>query len=244
MFCMITKCLPIVALCLFIIQHGFNFQFKYIYSRRIVTGLIFSMIGDACLVYDKEHFVHGLLAFAVAHVLYMSAFGIRPFNFRLGLALLFAAIPTSAFTVPFISSYILRFLVPVYSLLVVAMLWRATSRLQLFNKNIDWTWTRLCCSLGALLFVISDSVISVDLFIMKVPYYHPIVMVTYYAAQLGIALSVVEINHLSSRDREVNKMVIQHGDLVNGVRRVYNYLKSAYFDDNIQLIQLDDQKAQ
>jgi hypothetical protein len=45
----IVKCVPIAALCLFVLMHGISLQFKYSYSRRIVTGLVFSMIGDACL---------------------------------------------------------------------------------------------------------------------------------------------------------------------------------------------------
>lgn len=54
LICLITKCLPIAFLCLFVIMHGFNLKFEYSYSRRIFLGLVFSMIGDACLVYPKE----------------------------------------------------------------------------------------------------------------------------------------------------------------------------------------------
>ena len=59
LLCLITKCFPIAALCLFVIMHGISFEFKYSYSRRIFTGLLFSMIGDACLVY-KERFASSL----------------------------------------------------------------------------------------------------------------------------------------------------------------------------------------
>ncbi len=97
------------------------------------------------------------------------------------------------------------------------MLWRALSRLQVFSKDVDWTWPRLCCSLGALFFVISDSVLSFNMFIVEVPYSHPIIMSTYYAAQLGIALSVVN----SYDSHETNVEVIQHGHLVEGVKCVY-----------------------
>lgn len=64
-------------------------------------------------------------------------------------------------------------------------------------------------------------------------------MFTYYAAQLGIALSIVD----SDVDFEVNDLVIQHNDLINGIRRIYNYLKSIYFEDNLEVINLNESIA-
>ena len=130
-------------------------------------------------------------------------------------------------------------MVPIYLSLILAMLWRAVSRLQIFNRDVEWTWTKLCCSLGALCFVISDSVLSFDLFIYDVPYSHPIIMITYYAAQLGIALSVVD----SYESHEVNHLVIQHSDLINGVRMVYKHIKSMINDDNLDLIPLNEKET-
>jgi uncharacterized membrane protein YhhN len=172
------------------------------------------------------------MSFAVAHVIYFTAFGIKPFNFRLACPLVACAVPVLALYIPFLSGNLLKVLVPTYMLLLLAMLWRAVSRLQIFNKNLAWTWTKMCCSIGALLFVISDSVLSFNLFIFTLPYSHQLVMSTYYAAQLGIALSMVD-SHASN---EVNAMVIQHGDLVKGVKLVVANLKSIYFEDNLELI--------
>jgi hypothetical protein len=61
-------------------------------------------------------------------------------------------------------------------------------------------------------------------------------MSTYYAAQLGIALSMVD----SRESNDVNKMVIQHNDLINGVKRIVNHLKSIYFEDNLEVIRLNE----
>ena len=65
-------------------------------------------------------------------------------------------------------------------------------------------------------------------------------MLTYYAAQLGISLSVVN----SYENHEVNHRVIQHQDLIKGVKSIYNYVKSIYFDDNLELINLDESSSQ
>jgi hypothetical protein len=49
-------------------------------------------------------------------------------------------------------------------------------------------------------------------------------MITYYAAQLGITLSVVD----SYESHEVNKRVIQHQDLINAVQHGFSFVKT-YF---------------
>jgi uncharacterized membrane protein YhhN len=147
-WCMLLKCLPIAALCLFVITHGISFDLKYSYSRRIIAGLVFSMIGDALLVFD-DYFLFGLVSFAVAHVIYLTAFGIKPYNFRLLFALVAIGVPHSAVQLLFIDSDILKVMVPIYMLLILSMLWRAVSRLEIFRtKSNEWAWTQLCCSLG------------------------------------------------------------------------------------------------
>ncbi|CAF0765113.1 unnamed protein product [Brachionus calyciflorus] len=232
LFFLIIKCMPMIALLIFVLSNGFNLNFEYSYSRRIFTGLVFSMIGDACLVYPEEFFIFGVISFGIAHIIYLTAFGLKPLNHKFAVALFILALPISALYIPFLSNYVLKVIVPVYMGLLLSMLWRAVSRLQIFNKDVEWTWTRLCCSIGAFFFVISDSVLSFDFFIYPIPYSHPTIMFTYYASQLGIALSVVD----SDVDHEGNHLVIQHNDLINGVSRIYNYLKSIYFEDNIEVL--------
>jgi hypothetical protein len=79
MFYLIFKCLPICSLILFILLNGINLRgFEYSYSRRILTGLAFSLLGDALLVYDHSFFIHGVLAFGISHILYATAYGMRP----------------------------------------------------------------------------------------------------------------------------------------------------------------------
>ena len=79
LFYLVFKCLPILSLILFILLNGINLRgFEYSYSRRILTGLAFSLIGDALLVYDHAFFIHGILAFGISHVLYATAYGMRP----------------------------------------------------------------------------------------------------------------------------------------------------------------------
>lgn len=81
-------------------------------------------------------------------------------------------------------------LVPIYTFLLMFMVWRAVSRVQLFEDL--WTWTKLCSCGGGILFALSDLVLGLNKFNSPIPYANMIIMISYYAAQLGIALSVVD----------------------------------------------------
>ena len=81
LFC-IAKCLPIVSLIFFVVIHGMSLNEYYRYSRTILTGLIFSVFGDAFLVWKDSYmnFELGLIMFALAQLNYTRAFGIWPLN--------------------------------------------------------------------------------------------------------------------------------------------------------------------
>lgn len=82
---------------------------------------------------------------------------------------------------------IMRYLVPIYISLIAVMGWRAGARLGNISR-----WTKQSSCAGAVLFMLSDFTIAVSRFVHPVPFSHTIIMVTYYAAQLLIALSVVD----------------------------------------------------
>jgi uncharacterized membrane protein YhhN len=81
------KCLPIFCLMAFIFFMGFKFtdeQFRY--HKFILFGLGFSSVGDAFLDYaNGELFPFGMLAFAVAQICYISAFGFEPLKIIIAL---------------------------------------------------------------------------------------------------------------------------------------------------------------
>ena len=80
-------------------------------------------------------------------------------------------------------------------MVLLVMVWRAVARVQLFSDL--WTWTKLCSCFGGILFAISDSLLGLREFgliteMISSSQCQLLVMSTYYAAQFGIALSVVE----------------------------------------------------
>ena len=186
-YCLI-KCLPVMSLMIFVLLHGMSFSEVYRYSRRILFGLIFSALGDAFLVW-RHHFVPGMACFAVSQFMYARAFGMKPLNPRLGLLFLTLAAVSYLYLLPGLEGPMV-YLVGVYVLLIATMVWRAIARVRFFDEI--WTWTKLSGCLGAICFAISDMTIAIEKFRTPVPFSHQIIMISYYAAQFGIALSVVD----------------------------------------------------
>uniref|UniRef100_A0A667I2D2 lysoplasmalogenase n=1 Tax=Lynx canadensis TaxID=61383 RepID=A0A667I2D2_LYNCA len=186
----LIKCLPIFCLWLFLLAHGLGFLLTHPSATRIFVGLVFSALGDAFLIWqDQGYFVHGLLMFAVTHMLYASAFGMRPLALRTGLVMAVLSGLCYALLYPGLSGAF-TYLVGVYVALISFMGWRAMAGLRLVGAA--WRWTELAAGSGALLFIISDLTIALNKFCFPVPYSRALIMSTYYAAQMLIALSAVE----------------------------------------------------
>ncbi|XP_069594680.1 lysoplasmalogenase TMEM86A isoform X1 [Ranitomeya imitator] len=189
-FSALIKCLPIFCLWVFLLAHGVSFLVSHRSAKRIFAGLIFSAVGDAFLIWQEQgYFVHGLLMFAVTHILYSSAFGMKPLDLRTGAVMAFV----SSLLYSLLYSYLsgpFTYLVAVYTALIAFMAWRAVAGMQLCNDL--WTWTKLSGCIGSMLFIVSDLTIAVNKFCFPVPCSRTIIMATYYAAQMLISLSAVE----------------------------------------------------
>ncbi|KAI1903989.1 hypothetical protein AGOR_G00001070 [Albula goreensis] len=189
-FSALIKCLPIFCLWVFLLAHGIGFLGAHASARKILAGLIFSALGDAFLIWQEQgYFSHGLLMFAITHILYSSAFGMKPLNLGAGLVIGGVSGLSYALLYPYLSGPF-TYLVAVYIALIGFMGWRAIAGVQLTNDL--WTWTQLSACLGAVLFMVSDLTIAVNKFCFPVPHSRAIIMATYYAAQMLIALSAVE----------------------------------------------------
>ncbi|KAK0159875.1 hypothetical protein PV328_007345 [Microctonus aethiopoides] len=187
------KCLPIISLILFVLLHGMNLSDEYTFSRRILTGLIFSCLGDAFIVWPNL-FIVGMAMFSIAQLMYITAFGFTPLNLKLGGVIYLLCSIVIYILMPGLNG-VLVIGVPIYTTLLGTMSWRAISRVVFF-KGQPWTWTKLCSGIGSIFFVMSDTLLGFHHFYYPIPYATISIMLTYYAAQLGIALSTVD----SSRD--------------------------------------------
>ncbi|KAH3889848.1 hypothetical protein DPMN_013913 [Dreissena polymorpha] len=188
-FYCIVKCLPIISLMLFVLLHFITTTVNNSYSWHILIGLIFSCLGDAFLVWEK-YFKLGAVCFSISQICYLMAFGWTPFDPYVAIVVFgvgylgYSYLSTSLHGV-------IRYMVAAYIAVECTMTWRAVARVQ-FSDDLASQWTKLSACLGSIAFVISDLKLAIDMFKGPIPYAHVGIMVTYYAAQFGIALSVVE----------------------------------------------------
>lgn len=156
------------------------------YFWLIFAGLLFSAAGDVLLMLPRDRFVPGLISFLVAHLLYIAAFSAPAGFFAAPLlavpyllgagALLFYLLPkTGKLAVP----------VTVYALALAAMGWQAASRWDALQDSASFY-----AMIGAILFMVSDSVLATSRFAKPFRSAEFLLLTTYFAAQTLIALSV------------------------------------------------------
>jgi len=164
------------------------------YRRAILLGMAFSCIGDIALMLPFDAFVPGLIAFLLAHLCYIVAFRA---GFRAGRGLLIAAALLAVFAGinlaglwPLLPND-LRIPVVVYVAVLALMATLALARAWAKNAATPSVPTSArWAAIGAVLFVISDSVLAWDRFGGGLPAATLCVLSTYYAAQYCIARSV------------------------------------------------------
>lgn len=145
-------------------------------------GLFFCMLGDGLI---SRSFILGLLAFLIGHLIYIAGF----FRFRrLSSLALMVILPLGVYGVV-MGYYVLDAVIGeqtsglalpvlIYILVILFMCWMA-----FLTRNV---WAIL----GSILFVISDSFLSWNMFVSHVPHSDIFIMTTYYAAQFMIAHSL------------------------------------------------------
>ncbi|XP_078511158.1 lysoplasmalogenase TMEM86B [Lissotriton helveticus] len=187
-FSALIKCLPILSLCFFVGAHAASLGVFTSYARMIFLGLLFSALGDACLIWPSL-FLHGMVMFGLAHLFYTFAFGLRPLNLRVFLLLLLLSGSFYAFLFSYLKDEFI-FMVAGYAALIGTMGWRAMSRVRLSSYNRSWA--RISAAVGSVIFMVSDCTLAVDKFCFPVSHSRLIIMAAYYTGQLLIALSVID----------------------------------------------------
>lgn len=157
------------------------------YRLLILLGLLFSVAGDVLLALPQDRFVFGLTSFLIAHLCYIAAFLARG-SFQLtwwtlAIGALYGAIML-ALLWPGITAP-LRAPVVVYMLVILVMGWLAVEQWLTIRDTSAWL-----AMIGAIFFIASDSLLALNRFRAPFAAADAAVMLTYYAAQWLIALSV------------------------------------------------------
>jgi len=141
-----------------------------------------SIAGDAFLAWSG-FFIQGLASFLTAHILYCILFvksGQTKWNVAFALPLVLFGIASGGVAGGLIPPVMLYLIVILTMAMCAASRYKAEPTLE--NRTV---------LVGALLFVISDSLLAVNKFIQPLPYSSVLVLGTYYSAQECILLGWV-----------------------------------------------------
>jgi uncharacterized membrane protein YhhN len=155
------------------------------YKYMILTGLVFSLAGDVFLMLPSDQFVAGLVAFLIAHLFYSAAFA-SEMSTLIGWHLIpfvIYGIVIYIILVPSLGK--LKLPVLIYILVILMMAWLAWERLSQTGQS-----GALLASIGAVLFIISDTVLAIGRFRRAFKLSRALNLTTYFAAQSLIAGSV------------------------------------------------------
>jgi uncharacterized membrane protein YhhN len=170
-FAYLIKSLPVFILAILIYLNLNNTN-----GRLLGLGLFFSGIGDVVLEFDSGAlFVYGILAFAIAHLFYISVF-----LQQVKLTALRVVAVLILLSYSLVLAYILypitgKMFIPLVIYLGIILIMATSATLGAKNG--------ILIALGAWLFVISDSLIAINRYILPIRYSSFWIMISYYAAQ-------------------------------------------------------------
>jgi uncharacterized membrane protein YhhN len=162
-------------------------SFRYITGvtgKLLAIGLLFSAGGDAVLDIDRTHlFLIGLVLFLTAHIFYIITF-FRLSHFSRKRIIPKVLVLTAAIILAFLLQDINhRMFLPVmiYLVIITVMTFLSLS-LEPFNRVV---------AIGAVLFMVSDTVIAVNKFLHPIPSSTVFNISLYYIAQFHIILGFI-----------------------------------------------------
>jgi len=177
---------PLTMICIILIA-VLNARRKLaLYGIMIIAGLLCSLVGDIFLMLPAELFIAGLISFLVAHLFYIVAFIYgRPFQFSFWYLLPFLVYGVFIFIglAPTLGK--LKIPVLAYIIIILIMGWQAGERWRQLRH-----YTALLAFIGALLFIISDTVLAYNKFYEHLEFGRALNLGTYFLAQGLIAWSV------------------------------------------------------
>lgn len=163
-------------------------------KKWIIAALFFSWAGDVLLLFDSRQtnfFLLGLSAFLIAHIFYIIFFhrvrmAERPAT---KLRILVFVVLYYILLVSFLSPHLgdMRLPVRIYGLVISFMLLLAM-HMFFINDKTAGKWMMF----GALLFVISDSILAIDKFYNRFEFAGILIMLTYGLAQLFITQGAIQ----------------------------------------------------
>jgi uncharacterized membrane protein YhhN len=182
-----SKTLLMPSLLLFIWWQNVNWQAK----KLIALAIIFSFFGDVFLIFQNQNplfFILGLISFLIAHIFYISQ-NLKNCALKINNRLVISFMPMLIWAIVLLILAYKNagaYFVPIF---VYAIILCALYMSMLFarSKFSDLNWQLLF--LGTILFIISDSMIAINRFILPFDMAGFAIMISYIVAQFLIVLA-------------------------------------------------------
>jgi uncharacterized membrane protein YhhN len=191
---LIAKPATLAALCVWFVSYSAARSSTV--GLLFLFGLEFSLLGDIFLLYADKHFLKGLIAFLLAHLLYVMAFNAN--GWMLSLPAILIAVPVILVALQILIRLISSLkekgqqamIVPVciYALVLSLTLWSTLTTLL----RDDWSLQAgLLAAVGGVLFFVSDATIAWNRFIGPHWGGRLFEIITYHLAQIGLSLGIL-----------------------------------------------------
>jgi uncharacterized membrane protein YhhN len=182
-----------------ILAFGVYFYSKFPTKNTLLTALLFSWIGDVILLFSdiaEIYFILGLVSFLTAHVIYCILFNnqLKTRNSKhkiiFGIGSLLVAFYLIGMLIVLLPSLgDLKIPVIIYASVISIML------LFAFNGFLVWKKPgNKYIFVGAIAFVISDSILAVNKFYTPIEKSSFLIMLTYLVAQYLIVVGILKLN--------------------------------------------------
>jgi len=163
-------------------------------NKWFVLGLFFSFLGDVFLLGKGElFFILGLASFLIAHLLYITIV--------VKLLVKTTLKEVISVSIPYVLIFILLLnllyehlggmKIPVIIYALVISVFGTVSLLLFIQKKTD---AFLVLVMGVFIFIVSDSVLAINMFYQKEAYFSLVIMLTYVLAQFLICSFVLKLN--------------------------------------------------
>lgn len=185
-----VKPLIVMSLMFFFYKQSISFQ-KSI-RQLMLLALFFSLMGDILLMFVEQNplfFICGLIAFLLAHVMYILVFikNRKPSQKVLPIIVVLLIYGSGLFYV--LKDGLGEMLIPVITYMLVILTMATTAFLR--NGSVPSQSYKLVL-LGAVLFLISDSLLALNMFYKPIPLASIGIMVTYALAQFFIVFGILK----------------------------------------------------
>ncbi len=186
-----TKPLIVISLLLFFFNQ--SKQLNSFIKTFTILALVFSLIGDVALLFDginPIYFIVGLASFLLAHVMYVLVFLKQRDKKKKPLGFISLMLIYAAFLFYILKDGLGDLLIPVIVYMIVILSMSTSAFLREKQNNIaSYNWVFV----GAILFMVSDSILALDKFYQSFQLSSLLIMSTYALAQYCIVIGILKL---------------------------------------------------